>query len=155
MDQPPDVRQSRRYARCAVTVTFSFKHTTYVLATFVLTSLKRRTAMYRFHHLKDRSGSGKWVRLSRSGVGTVLAESDGTWQILVAHRKTGTTIRRDVYSVTIRCESTRHEEFLPGFSSKTAAVAAAKRRIKILESLRQRREIRQRIKRRSPSGPAS
>ena len=103
---------------------------------------------YRFHGPRrtGNTATGKWQRLAHSGVGTVLAESDGTWRIRVTHRRTGTSIRRDVYSVIIEGESSSHEEFLSGFASKNAAVEAARKRVTMLEAIRKRQESRRWVK---------
>lgn len=95
--------------------------------------------MYR--HPRSSSGTsfpGKWRRLPHSGVGTVLTESDGTWEIQITHRQSGSSIRRDVYSATIRGQQPRHEEFLTGFRSHGIALEAARRRVRMLKSLAER-----------------
>lgn len=98
---------------------------------------------YRYHGPKRGPGSsGKWQRMPHSGVGTVLSETDGTWQIHIAHRRTGTTIRRDVYSVTIQNQEARHEERMSGFASKNAAIEAARKRITLLDGVHRRQAVR-------------
>ena len=54
----------------------------------------------------------------------------------------GTAIRRDLYGVKIRRSSPPHEEFLSGFSSRRAAIAAAEKRIEMLTYMAQRARLR-------------
>jgi hypothetical protein len=76
---------------------------------------------YRFHGPRrtGNTASGKWQRLAHSGVGTVLAESDGTWRIRVTHRRTGTSIRRDVYSVIIEGDHQVAKSSYPDLPART------------------------------------
>ena len=85
-----------------------------------------------------KSSDGKWQHVQHSGIGTVATEVDGPWNIKVSHRQSGSSIRRDVFSVTLRCSQPTHEEFLTGFASKVAALEAAHRRVKMLNALFQR-----------------
>lgn len=98
---------------------------------------------HRFHRPKrGGSPSGKWQHIPHSGVGTVHSETEGDWTITVTHRRTGTTIRRDVYNVLLRSNRTSKEESLTGFASKPSALAAARRRIAFLSSVKKRRDQR-------------
>jgi hypothetical protein len=104
--------------------------------------------MYRrFDVNKGRGAStdGKWQKVHRSGVGHIATETDGTWSIEVTMRRVGASIRRDVYSVSIRADAPRHDEFLSGFASKDLALEAAKERVTMLEAVRKRRERRRYI----------
>ena len=94
----------------------------------------------RFHGNRKGGGnpSGKWQRIPHTGLGGVVREEVQGWTIELAHRKVGSAIRRDQYSVAIRREFPAHEEYLTGFSSKTSALAAARKRVDLLQSIRQR-----------------
>ena len=91
---------------------------------------------YRYHRGSKRNVSGKWEHLPRTGIGHVARETIGDWTIELSHRQVGVTIKRDQYSVTIRRESPDHQELLSGFSSKVAALAAARKRVDLLSHLR-------------------
>ncbi len=52
------------------------------------------------------------------------------WTIDVAKRKVGLTVRRDVFSVTLR--NNLSEEYHSGYSSIPDALAAARRRVDVL-----------------------
>ena len=69
--------------------------------------------------------------------GILPTEEIGDWTLELSHRKVGVTIKRDQYSVTIRRESPAHEELLSGFSSKVAAMAAARKRVDLLSHMRE------------------
>ena len=84
---------------------------------------------FRYHGGSQRNFSGKWEHLPRTGIGHVAEEVIGDWTLELTHRQVGMTIKRDQYSVTIRRESPAHEELLSGFSSKVAALAAARKRV--------------------------
>ena len=86
--------------------------------------------------------TGKWHRQPHTGVGSVDRHSQGEWQIDVSHRRVGTAIKRDVFGVKIRRSSPAHEEFLSGFSSRQAAMAAAQKRIDMLTYMAQRAKLR-------------
>jgi hypothetical protein len=70
------------------------------------------------------------------GVGNVTAEEYQGWTIELTHRTVGATIRRDQFMVTLRRTSPVYEEQLPGFGSKVAALAAARKRIDLLSAVR-------------------
>ena len=102
--------------------------------------------MYRRFDMQKRDtkdASGKWQRVRKTGVGHVLTETDGTWEIAVTQRRVGTTIRREVFSVSIRAESPHHDEFLSGFTSKELALESAKQRIAMLDAVQRLRQQRQ------------
>ena len=92
---------------------------------------------YRYHGGSKRNPSGKWERLPRTGIGHVTGEEIGDWTLELAHRQVGVTIKRDQYSVTIRRASPAHEELLSGFSSKAAAMEAARKRVDLLSHMRE------------------
>ena len=92
---------------------------------------------YRYHGGSKRNPSGKFEHLPRTGIGHIAREEIGDWTLELAHRQVGVTIKRDQYSVTIRCESPAHEELLSGFSSKAAAMAAARKRVDLLSHMRE------------------
>ena len=73
----------------------------------------------RFHH-------------QRRGVDSVSREKHLGWNIEIGRRGVGVTLRRDVYSATIRDRDGNHEHFLNGFATATAAVIAAKKKIDVL-----------------------
>lgn len=90
-------------------------------------------------HRQIHSGSketGKWKHVAHMGVGNVKAELYQGWTIELTHRTVGTTIRRDQFMATLRRPSPAYEEQLPGFTTKSAALAAAKKRIDILSAVR-------------------
>ena len=82
--------------------------------------------------------SGKWQSVPRAGVASVLQEEFDGWHLEISLRRVGTTIRRDQYSATIRREVPAHQEYLSGFSSKMAALAAGRKRIDLLRHVSQR-----------------
>lgn len=90
-------------------------------------------------HRRIHSGSkdlGKWKHIAHSGVGSVTVEDYEGWTIELTHRTIGATIRRDQYMVTLRRESPSYEEQLPGFATKDAALAAARKRVDLLSAVR-------------------
>jgi len=90
-----------------------------------------------FHRIHSGyKDSGKWRHLARTGVGNVTTELYHGWSIELTHRTVGATIRRDQYTATLRRVSPFHEEQLPGFANKTAALNAAKKRIDFLLAVR-------------------
>ena len=91
---------------------------------------------YRYHGGSKRNPSGKFEHLPHTGIGKVASEAIGDWTLELSHRRVGVTIKRDQYSVTIRRESPAYEELLSGFSSKTAALAAARKRVDLLSHVR-------------------
>lgn len=92
---------------------------------------------YRFHGGSKRNASGKWEQLRHTGIRQIACEQIGDWTIDLSHRRVGVTMKRDQYSVTIRRESPAHEELLSGFSSKVAAMAAARKRVDLLSHMRE------------------
>lgn len=92
--------------------------------------------MHRRFHSGNRD-SGKWKRVAHTGVGSVTSEEYQGWTIELTHRTVGATIRRDQFKVTLSRTSPAYEEQLPGFASKTAALAAARKRIDLLSAVRQ------------------
>ena len=92
---------------------------------------------YRYHGGSKRNPSGKFEHVPRTGIGHIASEKIGDWIVELSHRKVGVTIKRDQYSVTIRRESPAHEELLSGFSSKVAAMAAARKRVDLLSHMRE------------------
>lgn len=99
---------------------------------------------HRFHGNVTHDSDGKWERMPHTGLHGVLREEFCGWQLRITHRRVGEAIRRDRYSVTIHRESPEHHEFLTGFSTKNAALAAARRRIDLLQNLSKRICIRRR-----------
>jgi hypothetical protein len=91
---------------------------------------------FRYHSGSTRNPSGKFEHLPRTGIGHVAGEVIGDWTLELTHRQVGVTIKRDQYNVTIRRESPAHEELLAGFTSKAAAMAAARKRVDLLTHLR-------------------
>ena len=96
--------------------------------------------MYQRFHGSSRAlrPSDKWQSVPRAGLTRVLQEELDGWHLEISLRRVGTTIRRDQYSVTIRRELPAHEEYLRGFSSKMAALAAGRKRIDLLRHINQR-----------------
>ena len=92
---------------------------------------------YRYHAGSQRNPSGKWEHLPRTGIGYVTCEAIGDWTLELSHRQVGVTIKRDQYSVMIRRPSPAYEELLSGFSSKVAALAAARKRVDLLSHVRE------------------
>jgi hypothetical protein len=92
---------------------------------------------YRYHVDSNQNPSGKWQRLPHTGLGHVTGEQIGDWTLELSHRQVGVTMKRDQYSVTIRRESPAHEELLSGFSSKAAAMEAARKRVDLLSHMRE------------------
>ncbi|MBC8352548.1 MAG: hypothetical protein H8E66_11200 [Planctomycetes bacterium] len=92
---------------------------------------------FRYHTGSKRNPSGKFEHRPRTGIGHVALEVIGDWTLELAHRQVGVSIKRDQYSVTIRRESPAHEELLSGFSSKVAAMAAARKRVDLLSHMRE------------------
>jgi hypothetical protein len=80
--------------------------------------------------------SGKWKPRARTGVGTVATEEYLGWTIELTHRTVGATIKRDQFVVTLRRDSPAHNEQLPGFATKSAALAAARKRVDLLSAVR-------------------
>lgn len=91
---------------------------------------------FRYHTGSKHNPSGKFEKQPRTGITQVMSEEIGDWIIEVTHRQVGMTIKRDQYSVTIRRESPAHEELLSGFSSKVAAMAAARKKVDLLSHMR-------------------
>ncbi|MDA1050450.1 MAG: hypothetical protein O3C40_08200 [Planctomycetota bacterium] len=92
---------------------------------------------YRYHGGSKRNASGKWEHVPHTGIGHVACEEIGDWTVELSHRQVGVTIKRDQFSVTIRRESPAHEELLSGFSSKVAAMEAARKRVDLLSHMRE------------------
>jgi hypothetical protein len=97
----------------------------------------------RYHGATEPSShsSGGSQRAPRTGIASVLREDVGEWRLEVTYRRIGLAISRDQYSVVIRRETPAHEEFLTGFSSKQAAVSAARKRIEMLQYLARRARL--------------
>ena len=100
--------------------------------------------MYRRFDIRKgpSDASGKWKQVARSGVGHVVSETDGKWNIDVTMRRVGNSIRREVFSVSIRRAVPRHDEFLSGFTSREAALEAARQRVSMVEAVEARAEAR-------------
>ncbi len=92
---------------------------------------------FRYHGGSKRNPSGKWEHVPHTGIGHVTGEEIGDWKLELLHRQVGVTMKRDQYSVTIRRESPPHEELLSGFSSKAAAMEAARKRVDLLSHMRE------------------
>jgi hypothetical protein len=92
---------------------------------------------YRYHSGSKRNPSGKWEHIPHTGIGHVTGEAIGDWTLELSHRQVGVTMKRDQYSVKIRRESPAHEELLSGFSSKAAAMEAARKRVDLLSHMRE------------------
>ena len=88
----------------------------------------------RFH--RGAKDNGKWQHVPRTGVGSITCEEYQGWTIELTHRKVGATIRRDQFMATLRRDSPVYEEQLPGFSTKDAALVAARKRIDLLSAVR-------------------
>jgi len=91
--------------------------------------------MYRRIHSSNKD-TGKWKRIARTGVGNITAEEYQGWTIELTHRTVGATIRRDQFVVTLRRTFPAYEEQLPGFATKVAALAAARKRIDLMSAVR-------------------
>jgi hypothetical protein len=96
--------------------------------------------MYQRFHGASRGPNpgGKWQSIPRSGVTRVHHEEIDGWHLEINRRRVGSTIRREQYSVTMRRELPAHQEYLSGFSSKSAAIAAGRERIDLLRHIRPR-----------------
>ncbi len=99
-------------------------------------SFRKVVAMHYRFHVGTPHPSGKWEHQPHTGVGHVWREATGDWQLEMTHRQVGMTIKRDQYAVTIRRDVPAYEEMLVGFSSKSTALAAARKRINLLSHLR-------------------
>jgi hypothetical protein len=66
------------------------------------------------------------------GLETVARESIGPWHIEITYRNLGITMRRDQFHATIHQDGLAQRESLTGFSTKAAALAAARARVTAL-----------------------
>ena len=81
----------------------------------------------------NNAATGKLRLNPPTGVETVAREQVGPWQIEVTCRRLGVTVRRDQFNATLRRTSPEREEALTGFATKEAALAAARRRVTVLD----------------------
>jgi hypothetical protein len=86
-------------------------------------------------HARSNRTPGIWAKPRGTGVGVVCSELYLGWRIDLTRRSLGLTMRREQFSVTIRRESPFAEMFLSGFSSKQTALAAARRRVQLLQPM--------------------
>jgi hypothetical protein len=75
------------------------------------------------------------AHMFHTGLRTLGSEQYRSWEITVAHRRVGSTVRREQYSAKISDMTARREENLGGFSSKIAAFEAARRRIDFIRDI--------------------
>ncbi len=71
-----------------------------------------------------------------TGLRVVQHEQYRQWEITIEHCITGMTLRRDRYNATIADTAATRDEHLKGFSSRTAALQAAQRRIDFILDIR-------------------
>lgn len=91
-----------------------------------------------YHHHTTSRGRLRFDALptGHSGLKVVRRESHRDWEIVVEHRSTGSTIRRDQYSARIGELSGRREEYLRGFATPLTALTTARRRIDFICDIR-------------------
>ena len=70
-----------------------------------------------------------------TGLRSIARELYRSWEIIVEHRVVGTTMRREQFSARISDTTARREENLCGFSSKSAALEAARRRVDFIRDI--------------------
>jgi hypothetical protein len=79
--------------------------------------------------------SGKFQQCRRLGLTIENGGEHLGWQLEISRSRVGITIRRDVYSVTMRDEDGSFVHRLSGFANREQAVAAARKWIEEVQAL--------------------